>query len=231
MQGFCARISWVENVNTLKEICAKPAWSLRPSSWEHKADVIQAITPISTKLGQNEGYTAKQPLRQSGLACGFFTRYLAHPHCLGPKIRKTEPKLASKSETPPDHRTQTILSSFSLKEDCNRVPSVAYHSSFESYRLKGANQEFSTPNNVTKDFANMKFWSIPNLHLVKVQAFGNLYLLWLTSILAQTRTRIKFLTSVLLRCRQALKLTWTATMCNREKSANGRMKANNPLQD
>ena len=77
--------------------------------------MIQAISPISMKLGQN--VYIKKPHRQSGLALGFFSRYLAHhPPGFGAKILKIEPKLALKSEKPPDHRMQTILPSFSLKE-------------------------------------------------------------------------------------------------------------------
>ena len=61
--------------------------------------------------------TPRKPYRQSGLALGFFSGYLAHPPCFEVKILKIEPKLAVKSENPPDRRIQTILLSFSLKED------------------------------------------------------------------------------------------------------------------
>ena len=75
-----------------------------------QAGVIQAITPISMKLSQTEGYT-RQPAKTAGLALGLFSRYLHHPSPLvfGAKILKIEPKLASKSEKPLDHRIQTIL--------------------------------------------------------------------------------------------------------------------------
>jgi len=98
----------------------KLQWTLnqkffRLSSWDDQAGVIQAISPISMKRGQN-GYI-KKPHRQSGLALGFFSRYLAHPPGFGVKNLKIEPKLALKSEKPPDHRMETILPSFSLKKD------------------------------------------------------------------------------------------------------------------
>ena len=46
---------------------------LRLSLREDQAGVIQAITPISMKLGQNERHI-KKTSRQSGLALGFFSR-------------------------------------------------------------------------------------------------------------------------------------------------------------
>ena len=68
--------------------------------------------------------TPRKAHTQRGLALGFFSRYLAHPPPPPPpnpgfkaKILKIEPKLAMKSEKPPDHRIQTILLLFSLKED------------------------------------------------------------------------------------------------------------------
>ena len=62
----------------------------------------------------------RKSYRQSGLALGFFSRYLAHhplPPCFGAEILKIEPQLAVKSEKPPNDRLQTVLLSFSLKED------------------------------------------------------------------------------------------------------------------
>ena len=75
-----------------------------------QAGVIQAITPISMKLSQNEGYT-RQPAKTAGLVLGLFSRYLHQPSApgFGDKILKIEPKLASKSEIPLDHIIQTIL--------------------------------------------------------------------------------------------------------------------------
>ena len=116
--------------------------------------------------------TPSNPERQSGLALGFFSRYLDHPPGFGAKILKIEPKLASKSKKLPDHRIQTILLSFFLKVEWSFS---SLHSGFKSYRLTGANQELSIPTQVTKDFANMKFRSTSDSNLVKVQAsFGNL---------------------------------------------------------
>ena len=56
-------------------------------------------------------------------------------------------------------------------------PLVAYHSSFKSYRLTGANQELPTTTHVTKDLAVMKFRSsfkiLKDPNTVKVQpSFG-----------------------------------------------------------
>ena len=75
--------------------------------------MIQAVTPISMKLSQNEGYT-RQPTKTAGLALGLFSRYLHHPSApgFGAKILKIEPKLASKSEIPLDHIIQTITITF-----------------------------------------------------------------------------------------------------------------------
>ena len=57
---------------------------------------------------------------------------------------------------------------------------VDYHRSFKSYRLTGANQELSIPTHATTDFANMRFRSIPDPNLIKLQAsFAIVCLLWL----------------------------------------------------
>ena len=95
---------------------------LRLSSREEQADVIQAISPISIKLGQNEGYTKKSS-HTKGFGFRIFLKVFSPPPPPPPnpgfkaKILKIEPKLAMKSEKPPDHRIQTILLLFSLKED------------------------------------------------------------------------------------------------------------------
>ena len=94
---------------------------LRLSLREDQAGVIQAITPISMKLGQNERYI-KKTSRQSGLALGFFSRWLAHPPHPPPpwlwgQIPQNWAKISSEIRKPPEHRIQTILLSFSLKED------------------------------------------------------------------------------------------------------------------
>ena len=80
--------------------------------------MIQAISPISMKLGQNEGYT-KKTLETKWVGFGIFLKVFSPPPpppCFVTEILKIEPQLAVKSEKPPDHRIQTILLSFSLKE-------------------------------------------------------------------------------------------------------------------
>ena len=108
-------------------------------------------------------------------------------------------------------------------------PSVAYHSSFKSYRLTDANQELSTPTHVTIDFAIMKFRSSSDPSTVKVQpSFGKPIISLYTWTLALTRSRIKFLASALLRCQQPLKEhEQPPYLTERDRQ----IKGNNPLQD
>ena len=79
--------------------------------------MIQAIFPISMKLCQNEGYTKKTVWTKCA-RFGIFLKVFSPPTpWFEAKILKIEPKVAVKLETPPDHIIQTILLSFSLKED------------------------------------------------------------------------------------------------------------------
>ena len=80
-----------------------------------------------------------------------------------------------------------------------------------------------------KDFAIMKFRSSSDPNTVKVQpSFGKQIILPSTCILALTRTRIKFLASVLLRCQEPLK-EYEQPQCLTERDR--QIKGNNPLQD
>ena len=87
---------------------------LRLSSWEDQAGVIQAISAISMKLGQNEGHTKKTSQ----------TKWVGFRICLKPTPfwfwgpnPQNGPKLAVKSENSPDHRIQTIYYHFFPKKD------------------------------------------------------------------------------------------------------------------
>ena len=70
--------------------------------------MIQAISPISMKRGQNEGYT-KETTQTKWVGFGIFLKVFSLPPSFGAKILEIEPKLAVKSEDTPDHRIQTIL--------------------------------------------------------------------------------------------------------------------------
>ena len=75
----------------------------------------------------------------------------------------------------------------------------------------------------------MKFRSFSDPDTVEVQpSFGKKITLSSTCILALTRTRIKFLASVFLRCQQPLK-EHEQPPCLTERD--GQIKGNNPLQD
>ena len=108
-------------------------------------------------------------------------------------------------------------------------PSVAYHSSFKSYRLTGPSQELSTPTHVTQDFAVMRYRSSSDPNTIKVQpSFGKQIILSSTCILALTRTRTKSLACLLLRCQQSLK-EHEQPPCLTERDR--QFKGNNTLQD
>ena len=199
---------------------------LRLSSWEDQAGVIQAISPISVKLGQNEGYTRKT-LQTKWVGFGIFLKVISPPPLvLGPKSSKF-------------NQTQQWNQKSLLTTECKQFyyhfpwrktgPLVAYYNSFKLYRLTRANQELSKPTYVTKGFAIMKFRSSSDPNTVKVQpSFGKPIISTYTRSLALTIKRIKFLASAFLPCQQPLK-EHEQPPCLTERDR--QIKGNNPLQD
>ena len=185
--------------------------------------MIQAISPISMKLGQNEGNTKKTSHRQSGFALRFFLRYLAHSPRFWGQNPQNWTKISSEIRKPSWPQN---TNSFIIIIPRGSLASVACHSSFKSNRLTGASQELSTPTHVTQGFAVMRyrsclFWS----KYSKSPTFfrkANYIIITKHPFSDKNKTKIYGICSSTVST--AVERTRTATMSKKKRSTNQRKK-------
>ena len=111
-----------------------------------------------------------------------------------------------KSENPPDYRIQTILLSFSLKNDWSFSSLPQQFQIIQINRCQSRAVNTHTHTYLTQDFAVMRYSSSSDPNTVKGQpSLKKQIVSSSTCNLTLTRTRITSLASVLLRCQQPLK--------------------------
>ena len=163
--------------------------------------------------------TRRKPRSYSGFILEFFGRYLAHSPRFWAKILKLEPKLAVKSENPPDHRIQTIFLKFCRKEDWS-FSSLPQQFQIIQIELTGASQELSKAIHATQDFAVMRYRSSSDPKYSKSSNFFRKVNYIIINIHpCSDKNKNKILGICSFTVSTAVERTRTATMSNRKRSS------------